>query len=41
MKMHEYDKAVQHYENAIKLLNDDELKFEYLEILIKVCVDIF
>lgn len=36
--MHEYDKATQHYENAIKLLNDDELMFEYLELLVKVCL---
>ncbi|XP_023941812.1 tetratricopeptide repeat protein 21B [Bicyclus anynana] len=36
VKMHEYDKAMQHYENAIRLLNDDELKFEYLELLIKL-----
>ncbi|CAH0729262.1 unnamed protein product, partial [Brenthis ino] len=36
VKMHEYDKAAQHYENAIKLLNDDELKFEYLELLMKL-----
>ncbi|XP_046963364.1 tetratricopeptide repeat protein 21B-like [Vanessa cardui] len=36
VRMHEYDKATQHYENAIKLLNDDELKFEYYELLIKL-----
>lgn len=36
VKMHEYDKAIQHYEHAIKLLNDDDLMFEYLELLVKV-----
>ncbi|KPJ18977.1 Tetratricopeptide repeat protein 21B [Papilio machaon] len=36
VKMHEYDKAIQHYENAINLLNDDEIKFEYLELLVKL-----
>ncbi|XP_052749213.1 tetratricopeptide repeat protein 21B-like [Galleria mellonella] len=36
VKMHEYDKASQHYENAIKSLNDDELMFEYLELLVKL-----
>lgn len=36
VKMHDYDKAIQHYENAINLLNDDEIKFEYLELLVKV-----
>ncbi|XP_049870383.1 tetratricopeptide repeat protein 21B-like [Pectinophora gossypiella] len=36
VKMHEYDKACQHYENAIKLLDDNELKFEYLELLVKL-----
>ncbi|XP_030029552.2 LOW QUALITY PROTEIN: tetratricopeptide repeat protein 21B [Manduca sexta] len=36
VKMHEYDKAIQHYENSIRTLNDDELKFEYLELLIKL-----
>lgn len=36
VKMHEYDSASTHYETAIKLLNDDELRFEYLELLIKV-----
>lgn len=34
--MHEFDNAIQHYESAIKMLNDDDLKFEYLELLIKV-----
>lgn len=42
VKMHEYDKACQHYENAIRLLNDDDLQFEYYELLIKVSiVDLF
>ncbi|XP_059056730.1 tetratricopeptide repeat protein 21B-like [Achroia grisella] len=36
VKMHEYDKASQHYENTIKLLNDDEIMFEYLELLVKL-----
>ncbi|CAK1598611.1 unnamed protein product [Parnassius mnemosyne] len=36
VKMHDYDKAIQHYENSIKLLNEDEIKFEYLELLIKL-----
>ncbi|KAJ0178912.1 hypothetical protein K1T71_005687 [Dendrolimus kikuchii] len=36
VKMHEYDKAIQHYENSIKMLNDDDLKFEYLELLTKL-----
>ncbi|XP_013200236.2 tetratricopeptide repeat protein 21B-like [Amyelois transitella] len=36
VKMHQFDKATQHYEDAIKLLNDDELKFDYLELLIKL-----
>ncbi|KAL4708301.1 hypothetical protein ACJJTC_007707 [Scirpophaga incertulas] len=36
VKMHEYDKATQYYENAIRQLNDDELMFEYLELLIKL-----
>lgn len=36
VKMHDYDKASQHYENAIKLLNDHDLKFEHLELLVKV-----
>ncbi|XP_038223244.1 tetratricopeptide repeat protein 21B-like [Zerene cesonia] len=36
VKMHEYDKAIQHYENAIKLTNVDELRFEHLELLIKL-----
>ncbi|XP_063824062.1 tetratricopeptide repeat protein 21B-like [Ostrinia nubilalis] len=36
VKMHEYDKATQHYENAIKLLSDDELMFEYLNLLVKL-----
>ncbi|KAM3967248.1 tetratricopeptide repeat protein 21B [Aphomia sociella] len=36
VKMHEYDKASQHYENSIKLLKDDELMFEYLELLVKI-----
>ncbi|XP_032512890.2 tetratricopeptide repeat protein 21B-like [Danaus plexippus] len=36
LKMHEYDKLTQHYENAIRTLNDDELRFEYLELLIKL-----
>ncbi|XP_037868636.1 tetratricopeptide repeat protein 21B [Bombyx mori] len=35
-KMHEYDKAVQHYENAMKTFNDDELKFEYLDLLVRL-----
>lgn len=34
--MHEYDKATQHYEDAIKLLHDHDLRFEYLDLLIKV-----
>lgn len=34
--MHEYDKAVQHYESAIRALGDDELRFQYLELLVKV-----
>ncbi|KAI5637396.1 tetratricopeptide repeat domain-containing protein [Phthorimaea operculella] len=36
IKMHEYDKACQHYENAITESNDRELKFEYLELLVKL-----
>ncbi|XP_047526075.1 tetratricopeptide repeat protein 21B-like [Pieris napi] len=36
VKMHEYDKAVRHYENAIDQTNDDELRFEYLELLLKL-----
>lgn len=36
VQMHEFDKATTHYENAIKNLNDEELKYEYLELLIKV-----
>ncbi|XP_072940009.1 tetratricopeptide repeat protein 21B-like [Epargyreus clarus] len=36
VKMHEFDKATQHYENALKELNDEELKFEHLELLIKL-----
>ncbi|CAH0763751.1 unnamed protein product [Diatraea saccharalis] len=36
VKMHEYDKATQHYENAIKELKDDDVMFEYLELLIKL-----
>lgn len=39
LKMHEYDKLTQHYENAIRTLNDDELRFEYLELLIKVNIE--
>lgn len=34
--MHDYDKASRHYESAIKLLGDDDLRFEFLELLIKV-----
>lgn len=36
VKMHEYDKACQHYENSIRLLGDDEVQFEYYELLIRV-----
>lgn len=36
VKMHEYDKACQHYENAIQNLKDDQLQFEYYELLIKL-----
>lgn len=36
VKMHEFNKATTHYENAIKTINDDELKYEYIELLIKV-----
>ncbi|XP_026737258.1 tetratricopeptide repeat protein 21B-like [Trichoplusia ni] len=36
IKMHEYDKACQHYENAIRLLGDDEVQFEYYELLIRL-----
>nr|XP_049694551.1 tetratricopeptide repeat protein 21B [Helicoverpa armigera]XP_049694552.1 tetratricopeptide repeat protein 21B [Helicoverpa armigera] len=36
VKMHEYDKACQHYENAIRLLSDEDLQFEYYELLIKL-----
>ena len=39
VKMHEYDKACQHYENAIKQLSDDDLQFEYYELLIKVSTE--
>lgn len=35
-KMHEYEKAIQHYEASNDLLNDDDLKFEYFELLIKL-----
>ncbi|VVC96316.1 unnamed protein product [Leptidea sinapis] len=36
IKMHEYDKAIQHYEKSIAVVNDEELRFEYLEFLIKL-----
>ncbi|CAH2991716.1 unnamed protein product [Chilo suppressalis] len=36
VKMHEYDRATQHYENAVKQLKDDDIMFEYLELLIKL-----
>ncbi|KAF9409756.1 hypothetical protein HW555_010955 [Spodoptera exigua] len=36
VKMHEYDKACQHYESAIRLLNDEDLQFEYYDLLIKL-----
>ncbi|KOB69873.1 Tetratricopeptide repeat domain 21B [Operophtera brumata] len=36
VQMHEYDKAAQHYESAIRALNDDELRFQYLELLVKL-----
>lgn len=36
VKMHEFNKATTHYENAIKSLDDDDLKFEYFELLIKL-----
>lgn len=39
VKMHEYDKACHHYESAIRILNDEDLQFEYYELLIKVSVD--
>lgn len=38
MKMHEFDKAMQHYEKAIDTLNEEELKFSYIELLIKVYI---
>lgn len=34
--MHEFDKAIRHYEEAIDSLNDEELKFGYLDLLVKV-----
>lgn len=36
VKTHRYDAAAQHYEDNIKLLNDDTLRFEYLELLVKL-----
>uniref|UniRef100_A0A2H1VZJ3 SFRICE_009072 n=1 Tax=Spodoptera frugiperda TaxID=7108 RepID=A0A2H1VZJ3_SPOFR len=36
VKMHEYDKACHHYESAIRILNDEDLQFEYYELLIKL-----
>ncbi|XP_068631155.1 tetratricopeptide repeat protein 21B-like [Battus philenor] len=36
VKMHDYDKAIQHYEDAMKQLNNDGIMFEYLELLIKL-----
>ncbi|XP_041971107.1 tetratricopeptide repeat protein 21B-like [Aricia agestis] len=36
-KMHKYDNALQHYENAIKIItDDDDIKIEYFELLIKL-----
>lgn len=36
VKMHDYDRAIQHYEDAYQLLNNEEINFEYLDLLIKV-----
>ncbi|CAH2071598.1 unnamed protein product, partial [Iphiclides podalirius] len=36
VKMHDYDRAIQHYENSCQMLNNEEMNFEYLELLIKL-----
>ncbi|XP_048479226.1 tetratricopeptide repeat protein 21B [Plutella xylostella] len=36
VKMHEYDRAIQHYEQAVEAVGDEELMFEFLGVLIKL-----